>query len=220
MIWLKEFNEWLRYDPGTKSMYCEPCRGTKQATSWAQGIQDNFRRDIVTDHIKPGAKQLSRHQRALEILKTRKRSSSQAMLDLFEPELKVDSSDLMVALKSMYHVIHDNNEAFTKYESELDFLSDFKVCSTKEQKPGNANLRGQNIKADIIKVLGDSVFEDIKAEIQQSPCISVLIDETQDIRITEQLIIYVKYIMMPDVETKSRCQIRTRFVGIVEVSVW
>lgn len=177
-----------------------------------------IRSDLLTDDIKTGAKQLSRHQKALKMLKTRKRSLSQAMLDLFERERKVDSSDLMVALRAMYHVIHNNNDAFTKYESELDFLSDFKFCSIREQKPENANLRGQNIKADIIKVLSDSVFDYIIAETRQSLFISVLIDETQDIRVTGQLIIYVKYIVMPDVKTKAHCQMKTRFVGIVKVS--
>ena len=125
----------------------------------------------------------------------------------------------MVSLKTMYHVIHDDNAAFTKYESQLDFLADFNVTLTKANKPGNANLRSQRLKDEIIDVLGNTVFESIKQEIEDSPYISVLIDETQDITTIEQLIIYIKYLRLPESDSRSDPEIKTTFAGIVPVYI-
>ena len=50
------------------------------------------------------------------------------------------------------------------------------------------------------------------AGIKASPVFSVLIDETMDIRTTEQMIIYVKYV------SSSPHEVTTKFVGIVPVS--
>lgn len=196
-------------------MYCEPCRATSQPNSWAIGVK-TFRKDFILQHIAEGKTRKSYHSLATDMLRRRKRSAGVAALDMFEPELKVDSSALMVALKTMYHVIKDNN-AFLKYESELDFLSSFNVTVGKANKPGNANLRSQRLKSEIIDVLGNIVFDELKKNIQLSPYISILIDETQDITTTEQLIIYAKYLLIPDEESMARCEVRTSFVGITEV---
>ena len=199
-------------------MYCEQCKLTKQTNIWATGT-NNFRRDLVVSHSKPGENRKSLHQQAEELCSTRKVSASEAKTDMFETYLKVDDSDLMVSLKTMYHVIHDDNAAFTKYESQLDFLADFNVTLTKANKPGNANLRSQRLKDEIIDVLGNTVFESIKQEIEDSPYISVLINETQDITTIEQLIIYIKYLRLPESDSRSDPEIKTTFAGIVPVNI-
>ena len=51
--------------------------------------------------------------------------------------------------------------AFSKYEPMLELLSDVGACREKEKLPGNANLRSDLIKRELIQCLGrlEKVFE-------------------------------------------------------------
>lgn len=49
---------------------------------------------------------------------------------------------------------------------------------------------------DLVEVLGKVVHDDILKELQDSPFFSILADETTDIAVIEQLILYARYITM------------------------
>ena len=58
--------------------------------------------------------------------------------------------------------------------------------------------------------MGEVVLEPIKEEIQTSPVFSLLINETTDVSIIKQMIVYGCYI--------ANGKTKTRFLGIVEIS--
>lgn len=59
----------------------------------------------------------------------------------------------MVALKAMHHVLKEKM-AFTKFEGLMGLLQEFKVVSCVENRPQNAKLTSERLKADIIGALG------------------------------------------------------------------
>lgn len=64
---------------------------------------------------------------------------------------------------------------------------------------------------------GTTIFESILAEVNESPVFSILIDETMDIVTTEQMIVYIKYIVPVP---QSEPAIKTRFLGMIQVSAF
>ena len=75
---------------------------------------------------------------------------------------------------------------------------------------------GQNMKytserfmQEIVLALGEIVQESLKEEIQASPAFALLVDETTDVSILKQLIIYGRYLVEGEVHS--------RFLGIVEL---
>ena len=67
--------------------------------------------------------------------------------------ITVKEKDLVAAFKSVFFILRENI-AFTKQNKLLDLLSDMGVMSSKEVLPGNANLRSQMIKEDLIETIG------------------------------------------------------------------
>ena len=63
---------------------------------------------------------------------------------------------------------------------------------------------------EIVLTMGEATLEPIKEEIQNSPVFSLLIDETMDVSIIKEMIVYCRYI--------SNGETKTRFLGIVELS--
>lgn len=68
-------------------------------------------------------------------------------------------------------------------------------------------------------VSGETVKSEVLEELRKARCYSLLIDETLDIRTTEQMIIYAKYICLPSDSSDESAELKTRFLGIIEVSV-
>lgn len=56
-------------------------------------------------------------------------------------------------MEVMYHTLKDN-VAFRKYDSMMEFLARKAVVLDVSKKPGNANLRSERIKTEIIHTLG------------------------------------------------------------------
>ena len=82
---------------------------------------------------------------------------SQAKLSYFlilnvQP-LAVDKTDLRTEMEVMYRVMK-SAAPFTSYVNWMDFLARKDVVVSREVKPGNANLRGEVIKAKLIEPLG------------------------------------------------------------------
>lgn len=67
--------------------------------------------------------------------------------------------NLMYSMKSMYMILKEKL-AFSKYDSVLQLLGECGVDVTSlDALPGNANLRSERIKDEIIQVLGTLVLE-------------------------------------------------------------
>ena len=61
-------------------------------------------------------------------------------------------TDLRTGMEVMYRVMK-SAAPFTSYVNWMNFLARKDVVATREVKPGNANLRGEVIKAELIETL-------------------------------------------------------------------
>ena len=74
----------------------------------------------------------------------------------------------------------------------------------------NQKYTSERFMQEIVLAMGEAALEPIKEEIQNSPVFALLIDETTDVSIKKQMIVYGSYI--------SNGETKTRFLGIVELS--
>lgn len=63
---------------------------------------------------------------------------------------------------------------------------------------------------EIVLALAETVHEPIKEELQSSPVFSLMIDETTDVSILKQMIIYCHYM--------CKGEVKTCFIGIIELA--
>ena len=153
--------------------------------------------------------------------------------------MSVKKKNLMYSMKSMYMILKEKL-AFSKYDSVLQLLGECGVDVTSlDALPGNANLRSERIKDEIIQVLGTLVLEmvffyfslsfildlcyrwpgeePIKEKIRSSLGWSLLIDETSDISNREQVSVYAHYLQ--DNGEEAVPDVCCSFLGLVEVII-
>ena len=194
---------WLEYHAQQNVMYCRLCKEVKQSnvSAWTNG-NSNFREDKIKQHNTSPF-----HHNAEKVFRSRKRTPTTHAL--FEPQIVVERSQLLLALRTMYSLLQ-RRVAFDQFSKEMDFLTYLEVATPVSELPGNANLRSERIKSELIHVLGNVVRQKIISQVKQSPTYSLIIDETCDVSIKEQCIVYIKYL---DADFRPV----TSFVGLVEL---
>ena len=197
--WTRIYN-WLIFANG--EMYCSLCKQAKKKNNWAIG-NCNFREDLIISHERSVG-----HKDSVQIIALQKKNPNPK--SILEPIITVDKTELALALKAMYHILK-HERAFNHFESEMNFLELLDVATPVADLPRNASLRSERMKAEMVEVLGKTVRSNVLTEINLSPVYSVICDETCDISIKEQLIIYIKYL-------NAGYEPVTAFVGIVEIT--
>ena len=72
-------------------------------------------------------------------------------------EIVLPQTLLITGLEAMYYTLYENI-AFNKYESLMELIA--RVSDSQKKKedlPGNANLRSQRIKSELIQALGKQI---------------------------------------------------------------
>ena len=91
-------------------------------------------------------------------------------------------------------------------------------------KGANAIYRTQQSIAEFLSLIGSSIRKTTQHELESSPYIGLLIDETTDLSTTKQLIVYAKYLcttsgpQSKDGTKLGRISVWTRFLGVTELS--
>ena len=75
----------------------------------------------------------------------------------------------------------------------------------------NAKYTSRRITQEFIQVMGSTIERSQLNELLAAPFYSILIDETTDIAVINEMVIYCRFI-------RSDCQVRTVFLKIVELS--
>ena len=71
----------------------------------------------------------------------------------------------------------------------------------------NMKYTSERFMQEIVLALAETVIEPIKEDLQASPVFAFLIDETTDVSVTKQIIIYCRFL--------TNGEVSTRFLGIV-----
>ena len=69
------------------------------------------------------------------------------------------------------------------------------------QLGGNAQYTSERFIQEVVQALGDAITDPIILSIQQSPFFSVCIDETTDVSVIKELIVYIRFICDGAVKT-------------------
>ena len=84
-------------------------------------------------------------------------------------------------------------------------------------KGDNATYRSQRSISEFLTLISSNIRSSIKVELENSPFLGIMIDETTDLSTTKQLIFYVKYLVRPLLDDQTPLDgisVWTRFLGI------
>ena len=189
--WLKEF-PWLIYNKDERSMYCKlyikygklPRNGTGK---WVRVGASSLRHDKVRNHELSAMHRDSEYCRreearasltggirgALEVTVTRKRKS------------------IIGALKCLYYLAKNELPHTTNFSSLIDLCVNMGCDYMKElHQGGNASYRSEQVISEFLFSLSDTIRQEVMSKMRNSPTISLMIDESTDVSVLKQLVVY------------------------------
>ncbi|KAI9135975.1 hypothetical protein BKA69DRAFT_268102 [Paraphysoderma sedebokerense] len=191
--WFKEF-EWLeRVGENNDRLRCKCCtKFCNVATnSFAGQGTGNYKKDALRRHANS-----QQHMTAMRrYLGQTSIQQSTAVAEQIERQ----------NVKTYYTALFDTAYTIGRIESSLENFVDLVKLQIKSQalKLTKSTLRKyQNRGAcrEMLIAIGDSLEADLIKEIKLSPYVSFIIDETTDISVSKQLIVYVAYLSENDVK--------------------
>ena len=121
----------------------------------------------------------------------------------------------MGAMRTVYFLVKHALPHTTLYSQLLDFCS-FQGCDylSSLNVGGNAHYRSEQIIQEFLTELDAQTSSTILEQLQRSPYIALMADETTDISVSNELILYVQYIIPS--ATPEKC-VRSVFLNITEL---
>lgn len=182
--WLKTFS-WLRYE--NHSMYCQICTDAGKKNAMTKSAKnDNFQNSTLTRHAG-----LPEHKMLIEAPKHK--ADLKAVME--KHSSKQDTA-VKVLLKCV-HWLSTEDLPFLKYKSLLNFLHSLTV----EDIESISILKNSEIQYDssttcseLLDSISSVVEDDLQRDLQNSPVVTALADESTDIANNKRLVIYAQII--------------------------
>ncbi len=182
--WLKLY-PWLRYSDtpdGSTVMKCQYCLDAGRNNSYTKGCK-NFKTSSLREHV----------------------TTQDHQLAIAAPKLKVDAEKtkdkirtneekgLLVALKAAFWLAKEGIPML-KFKSLMSFLeNDLNITEASYLRTSSHIAYDSQYSADgFVDSLSQTVEEYITDKLQQSPCVTVLSDESTDITVHKRLVIYAQ----------------------------
>ena len=173
-------------------MYCQWCKthsvtGRGRAT-WISKPCISCREDKIKAHMRSFS-----HKEASKLQAEAEESArTVGIRESFETSITIERKAFIAALKVMHCLAKEEIAHTTKFISLAINIGakELKALS----KGANAKYTSERTMHEIIEVLSATVEEEILQDIRASPLISILCDESTDIAIVKQLVVYVRYI--------------------------
>jgi hypothetical protein len=113
----------------------------------------------------------------------------------FVREEDVNRSALKASMTLLYFLCKEEIPHTTKHQPLIDVAKSLGVDALNSlEKGNNAKYNSDEHKQELVKLFGETIWESIRLEIQNSVYFSIMIDESTDVSVTCQLILYVRYI--------------------------
>ena len=195
----KEKYSWLYYVE-SEGMYCRWCKahsvsGRGRAT-WTSKPCISYREDKIKAHMRSFSHKLASEQQA----QAEESARSGGIRQSFETCVTVERKAF---IKVMHWLAKEEIAHTTKFESLISLAVSIGAKELKSRsKGGNAKYTSERTMYEIIEVLSATIEEEILQVISTSPLISILCDESTDIAILKQLVVYVRYIKNGEVVTR------------------
>lgn len=197
--WKSQF-PWLIFSQGKEEgMLCSICSkfattgGPKRSEVWIKVPCSRMRRESIVDHAKSIVHQ-NAHQKSVEA-----RELELSGVGQIERRVSTVSNlqrDAFIgALKTVYFLAQNELSYTTLYKKLLDFCMDMGCKYLQHLNVAkNATYTSEQIIQELLEVIAAKIRTKIITNISGSEYYSVICDETTDISVTKQLIVYVKYI--------------------------
>ncbi|XP_015767968.1 PREDICTED: zinc finger protein 862-like [Acropora digitifera] len=183
-------------------MYCTLCQENgKNNNSFTAG-NSNFPTSTLERHV------VHSDHRASVLAKSIEGNLVKAVTSA----LKGREKAVDVAMKAVYW-LRKEGIATRKYSSLLSFLELLNTPFVQDLKCGeNAWYSSDVIANEMQDAIAEVIRENITKNLQESPCISILVDESTDISVTKMLVIYARLVKLETFKPE------TRFVTNVHVA--
>ncbi|KAE8293775.1 hypothetical protein D5F01_LYC06711 [Larimichthys crocea] len=127
-------------------------------------------------------------------------------------QVNLERSAFLAALRAMYWLTTNEIPHTTNFSSLLDMMRGLGLSYLSHlNKAGNAHYTSEEIMQEMVQVLSDEPRQHIFNSMRKSRYFSLLIDETTDIAVAKQLIIYGRYL------TETH-EVRTSFLAIQDIA--
>ena len=161
------------------------------------------------------------HIEAVKLENEKKRSERDGgIVASFERVFEAEEASLTSAFMCLYWLCKEESHT-TKYSSLLDLVGLLDTNVLHLNKGGNATYRSQRSIAEFLSLISDNIRMTTKHELDNSPYVGLMIDETTDLSTIKQLIVYAKCLVRPQSEDGTKLggiSVWSRFLGIVELT--
>ena len=165
-----------RCDEESMRMYCHWCTKTKQKSSMALPGTSRMKKCVLSEHDKTKA-----HKAAVEAMKHENRTAH-----LMLRELERNDQGLINMFRSMLYLAREDL-AILKFNTLCGLVQS---CGA----PMLNSYRNSHSGSEMLKCLASVVRSDLFKCARNSPFLAILIDESTDVSVHKQLIVYLRYI--------------------------
>lgn len=211
--WLTDF-PWVIKDTGGKGMLCSLCRKhsrrpKKSVTgrcAWVDVPCVTLTRNTLSKH------ELSEAHCDAVKLETQLCLSKKdgGIAGAFSAVQSSERRAMIGAFKCMYWLCAEQIAHTTNFTSLIALAKSLGATYLNDLCIGkNAQYTSERFIQEVVTCLGDVLSDGIFEEVRASPFFSLMTDETTDVAVVKEVVIYVRYL-------DQQRQIRTAFVGTVE----
>lgn len=181
--WL-DIYPWLRYK--NNIMYCERCRKAKNDSTLAVGCV-NFRTSTLSRHVNIWHK-------IVDITEAPPPKGTQTIPQARVNSLDKQSEAVSVAFKALFWLCKENLP-LVKFRSLMRLLTSLGVPHIEQLHcRDTVDYTSDSSADDFLQVLSDLIDDNISKKMQQSPVLTVFVDESTDIVVHHKLAINVRIV--------------------------
>ncbi|KAG1673887.1 Zinc finger protein 862 [Nymphon striatum] len=181
----KHNRPWLTYNPQTRNMYCSVCQSADVTNSFTTGC-DILKKENVTKHEK--RKGENGHLAALKIVQASKDYKKSA-----EVQLSKSKSAVTAAMKNIFFMASNNlpNMLISELNEHCidQGCSSLKSLKVDKHTSYKHSTSVQEFQQCMVEVINDR----FKSDLGDSK-FSIMVDESTDISVDQNMIIYVRYL--------------------------
>ena len=194
--WEEEF-PWLltvKNDSGiVTEMLCRTCKKHKteskynKSTVWSEIPCACIRKDSVRRHS-----QTLQHKDGVEKELAREQSSRDGgLLQAIQTQIALNRAAVKTAMQCLYWLVKEEIPHTTNYPSLPKAVYYMRCSHLKHLQCGeNAKYTSRRITMEFLQVMGEKVEQDKLDDLLASPVFSILIDETTDIAVINEMVVY------------------------------
>ena len=212
--WEKDF-PWLHpvhsVETGSVTgMLCRLCKKHKtknkynQTVMWSETPCVSLRRDCLRRHSLS-----QQHKSATELEVYREDSERTGGIEqAFQSQIALNRSAVKVAMECLYWLVKSEIPHTTHYYSLVKAV-EFMGCNQLYHGE-NAKYSSQRVIQEFQQVMGEQIEQEQLENLLSSPFYSIMVDETTDVAILKEMVVYIRYL-------SPAAKVCTSFLTIIEL---